>query len=171
MDLNQFDKFIKQVNEVCCCATPGYNGALTPVYAKSVGLGGAVSISCTCNGCGNRGAIFETSSKYMYELGDATEISVAIQVAFIIAGCTHMTYYKILKHALGIEAVSWSTFYSTIKRMYPVLKEMVDKTLYSLSLHLLSFCHTHTHFFFSHSLLSCSDLLWQKRAKREQHST
>ena len=63
----------------------------------------------------------------MYELGDATEISVAIQVAFIIAGCTHMTYYKVLKHALGIEAVSWSTFNSTIKRMYPVVKEMVDK--------------------------------------------
>ena len=63
----------------------------------------------------------------MYELGSTTEISVAIQVAFIIAGCTHMTYYKVLKHALGIEAVSWSAFYSTIKRMYPVVKEMVDK--------------------------------------------
>ena len=38
-----------------------------------------------------------------------------------------MTYYKVLKHALGIEAVSWSTFYLTIKRMYPVVKKMVDK--------------------------------------------
>ena len=53
MDLNQFDKFIKQVNEISCCATPGCKGALTPVYVRSVGLGGAVSISCTCNGCGN----------------------------------------------------------------------------------------------------------------------
>ena len=40
----QSDKFIKQVNEVRCCATPGCKGALTPVYMKSVGLGGAVSI-------------------------------------------------------------------------------------------------------------------------------
>ena len=126
MDLNQFDKFIKQVNEIRCCATPGCKGALTPVYVRSVGLGGAVSISCTCNGCGNQGVIFETS-KYMYELGSATEISVAIQVAFVIAGCTHTTYYKVLKHALGIEAVSWPTFHSTIKRMYPVVKEMVDE--------------------------------------------
>ena len=93
---------------------------------RSVGLGGTVSISCTCNGCGNRGAIFETSSKY--ELGSATEISVAIQVAFIIAGCTHTTYYKVLKHALGIEAVNWTTFQSTIERMYSVVKEMVDQT-------------------------------------------
>ena len=73
---------------------------------KSVGLGGAVSISLTCNGCGNQGVIFETSSKYnMYGLGSSTEISIAIQVAFIIASCTHTTYYKVLKHALGIEAV------------------------------------------------------------------
>ena len=115
MDLNQFDKFIKQVNEVCCCATPGCKGALTPVYVKSVGLGGAVSISCTCSGCGNRGVMFETSAKYA--LGSATEISIGIQVAFIIGGCTYTTYYKVLKHAFGIEAVSWPTFQSTIKRI------------------------------------------------------
>ena len=51
---------------------------------RSVGLGGAVSISCTCNGCGNQDVIFETS-KYMYELGSATEISVTIQVALILS--------------------------------------------------------------------------------------
>ena len=59
MDLNQFDQFIKQVNEIRCCATPGCKGALTLVCVRSVGLGGAVSISCTCNGCGNQGAIFD----------------------------------------------------------------------------------------------------------------
>ena len=35
-----------------------------------------------------------------------------------------MTYYKVLKHALGIKAVSWPTFQSTID---PVVKDMVDK--------------------------------------------
>ena len=102
MDLNQFDKLIN--SEIQCCATPGCKGALTLVYVRSVGQGGAVSIICTCNGCGNRGAILETSSKY--NLGSATEISIAIKVAFIVAGCTHTTYYIVLKHALGIEAVS-----------------------------------------------------------------
>ena len=69
--------------------------------------------------------MFETSAKY--ELGNATEISIATQVAFIIAGCTHVTYYKTLKHVLGIEAVCLPTFQLTIERMYPVVKEMVDK--------------------------------------------
>ena len=48
-------------------------------------------------------------------------------MAFIIAGCTPVTYYEVLKHALGIEGVSWPMFDSTIKRMYPIVKEMVDK--------------------------------------------
>ena len=125
MDLNQLDKFIKQVNQIRCCATPGCKGALCPVHVKSVGLGGAISNTYACNGCASQWALFKTSSKY--ELGGGTEICVAAQVAFIISGCTHVTYYKVLKHALGIEAVSWSTFQSTIKRMYPVVKEMVDK--------------------------------------------
>ena len=49
-----------------------------------------------------------------------------MQVAFIIAGCTHMTYYKVLQQALGLDAVSFHTFQSTIERMYPVVKSMVD---------------------------------------------
>ena len=85
---------------------------------KSLGLGGAISITYACNGCASQWALFKTSK---YELGCATEISIAVQVAFIIAGCTHVTYYKVLKHALGIEGVSWP-FDSTIKRMYPIVK-------------------------------------------------
>ena len=88
-------------------------------------LGGALSITYACNGCASQWALFETSFKY--ELGCAAEISIAMQVAFIIAGCTHMTYYKVLNHALGIEGVSWPMLDSTIKIMYPIVKEMVDK--------------------------------------------
>ena len=99
MDLNQLDKFIKQVNQIRYCATPGCKGALSPI---SLGLGGAVSDTYACNGCASQWALFETSSKY--ELGTTTEIGIATQVAFIyiIAGCTHITYCKVLKHALGI---------------------------------------------------------------------
>ena len=92
---------------------------------KSVGLGGALTICYVCNGYASQWAVFETLAKY--ELGNATEISIATQVAFIIAGCTHATYYKTLKHTLGIEAVCLPTFQSTIERMYRVVKEMVDK--------------------------------------------
>ena len=69
--------------------------------------------------------LFETSSKY--ELTNTSEISVAVQVAFIVAGCTHATYWKTLKHALGIDAVHMSAFLFTIERMYPVVNQMVDK--------------------------------------------
>ena len=125
MDLAQLDKFIEQLNRIRSCVTPGCMGELTPVKVSSVGLGGAVSIKYNCNGCAHQEALFETSSKY--ELHNTSDISVAVQVAFIVAGCTHTTYYKTLKHALGIDAVHWTAFQSTIKRMYPVVQEMVDR--------------------------------------------
>ena len=125
MDLTQLDKFIKQVNEVCVCATPGCKGKLTPIRVKSMGQDGAVSINYVCSDCGSQMALFEPSAKN--ELGDSNKVSIAAQVAFLVAGCTHATYYKILKHALGMEAVQWEAFQSTIKRMYPIVKEMVDE--------------------------------------------
>ena len=52
---------------------------------------------------------------------------MCVQVAFILAGSTHATYYKTLCHALGMDAVSMVPFLDTIKRMYPVVKEMLDE--------------------------------------------
>ena len=92
---------------------------------STIGLGGAVSIKYNCNGCCKHEAHFETSSKN--GLYNTSDISMSVQVAFIVAGCTHTTYYKTLKHALGIDAVQWTTFQSTIKRMFPVVQEMVDR--------------------------------------------
>lgn len=125
MDLSQLDKFMKQLNEVYVCATPGCGGKLTPVDVKTAGHGGSVSINYTCDGCVSQRVLFETSSKY--ELGSMSEVSIAVQVAFIIAGATHTTYYKTLKHALGIQAVEWYEFQSTIERMYPIVKAIVDE--------------------------------------------
>ena len=65
------------------------------------------------------------SSKY--KLGSTNKISIAVQVVFIISGCTHITYYKILKHVLGIDAVQWHDFYGTIAMLYLVVKLMVDR--------------------------------------------
>ena len=105
---------VGQVHEAVVCV-PGCEGKLTPVHVRSVGLGGTVSIGYNCTGCASQAAVFETSSKY--ELGDTTEVSMAMQVAFIIAGSTHTTYYKALKHTLGIDAVPWQNFQSTIRRL------------------------------------------------------
>ena len=53
-------------------------------------------------------------------------ISTCIQVGFICAGITHAVYYKTLKNALGIEAVSAPAFMDTIYSMYPIVKAMLD---------------------------------------------
>ena len=39
----------------------------------------------------------------------------------------HATYCKVLKLSLGLDAIRMDKFYSTITRMYPVVKEMVDE--------------------------------------------
>lgn len=49
MDLNQLDKFMKQLNQARVCATPGCQGDLVPVHVKSAGQGGAITIGYTCN--------------------------------------------------------------------------------------------------------------------------
>ena len=52
---------------------------------------------------------------------NTSEIGIALQIAFIVAGCTHSTYFKVMKHALGIEVFSMETFLSTIQRMFPIV--------------------------------------------------
>ena len=95
-----------------------------PVSVLGNALGGALSITYVCDGCRLKGARLDTS----YLEGNTTQISRAVQVAFILSGCTHATYYKTLRHALGINAVEPAAFMNTIKTMYPVVKTMVDET-------------------------------------------
>ena len=125
IDLLQLQRFIDAINASRGCRTPMCTGALVPVYVKSVGLGGALSISFSCDGCGLKHILFESSARY--ELENTSEIGVCVQVAFIVAGSTHATYAKTLKHALGISAVYGDTFYKTIKRMHPIVKAMLDE--------------------------------------------
>ena len=99
------------MNQIRACTTPSCKGNLVPEHVISTG---AISIKYTFNGCVCKTATFETCTKF--ELGRSCDISTAVQVAFIVAGCTHMTYYKVLKHVLGIGAVSWPTFQSTIEK-------------------------------------------------------
>ena len=55
-------------------------------------------------------ALIETSSKY--ELDCATEITVAAQVAFIIAGCMHVGILQSLDH--GLWTGLWTQLVTTI---------------------------------------------------------
>ena len=86
-----------------------YSGNLVPIRVETLGLGGAISINCLCNGCKCKGVVFNSS--YPYNMAPhINEIGMSVKLAFIIAGCTYATYYKTLQHALGTKAVSSSAF-------------------------------------------------------------
>ena len=125
MELSQLEKFVDSINRIRGCKTSKCDGNLVPICVKSVGLGGGISICFGCNGCRSKQAVFETYSKY--KPGGMNAISVSVQMAFIMAGCTHAVYAKTLSRALGIKAVSNTTFYQTIERMYPVVKDVLDR--------------------------------------------
>ena len=60
--------------------------------------------------------------------GGRNKVRMSVQVAFIVAGYTHVTYYRALKQALGIDTIYTNTFMSTIVKMYPVVKQMLYET-------------------------------------------
>ena len=68
-------------------------------------------------------SLFESCSNPTTGSLQQRNISMATQVAFISAGCTHATYKKVLD-ILGISAVS---FMSTIQKMHPVVEGMVTE--------------------------------------------
>ena len=103
---------------------PGCRGNLAPTSIKSKGLGGAISITYLCSGCVS-GAVFDSSAKHDPE--NTNEISLALRVAFVISGCMHSTYVRVLHHSLGMDACTEPVFQSTIRMLYPIVKEMVDE--------------------------------------------
>ena len=105
------------------CNTPGCRGNLTPISVKSKRLGGGISVSICCTGCAMQGAMFHTLISVP---GNTYVVSMCVQVAFIVAGCTHKVYSKILKNALGIDAFSEPVFMDTIYSMYLIVKSIID---------------------------------------------
>ena len=97
IELSHLGSFVSTVNQIRTCTTSGCKGNLAPVAVKCCGLGGAVTVRYSCDGCGLKGATFEAHSKCETVLAGSNTISVSLQVAFIIAGCTHTTYSTI-KH-------------------------------------------------------------------------
>ena len=59
-------------------------------------------------------ALFESFTGYENEPAYNNDISVSVQVAFILAGSTHTTYCKTLQKALGMKTVNANVFYVTI---------------------------------------------------------
>ena len=81
-------------------------------------LKGLEEVRYTCNGCASKDALFETSSNFQDHA--SSSISMCVQVAFIVAGCTHAAYHRTLTLALGIQAVCMKTFLKTIDSLHAV---------------------------------------------------
>ena len=124
-ETSQLQQLIDQVNMTSICHTPRCTGKLVPVNVKLVGLGGAAIVKFACTGCSDRNLAFHSSVNIA--LSKRTVVSLALQVAFVVAGCAHAQYSKVLKQCLGISSVSASTFYETIKLIHPVVYDMLTE--------------------------------------------
>ena len=67
------------------------------------------------------------SSSALCEASGQNVVRLALQVAFIAAGCSYAQYGKVLAHTLGMPAVSARHFYTTLELMYPHVQNMVDE--------------------------------------------
>ena len=90
--LSQIGVFVESINNIRGCKTPGYDGNLVPVDVKSTGMGQGLSVCFGCDGCKVKLALFESFTRYENEPAYNNDISVSVQVAFILAGSTHTTY-------------------------------------------------------------------------------
>ena len=122
IELSQSGNYINTVNKIRSCTTPGCKGNLAPVAVKCRGLGGAITVRYSCDGCNLKDARFEAHSKCETMLAGSNTISVSLQVVFIIAGNTHVTICKTLCHSLGID-----TFMCRICAMHSIVESMLDE--------------------------------------------
>ena len=63
IELSQLGSFISTVNQIRTYTMSGCKRSLAPVAVKCRGLGGAVTVRYSCDGCGLKGATFEAHSK------------------------------------------------------------------------------------------------------------
>ena len=104
-------------------------GQLIPAKVETVGLGGTINITFTCNGCQLRSVSFQGSA--MVEASRRTVVGLALAVAFIVSGHGYAKFNRTLNQCLGMQAISKNRFYEVIKLIYPhiheILTEMSDE--------------------------------------------
>ena len=81
----RLSQIVDSINKIRGCKTQGSDGNLVPVAVKSTRLGGGLSVFFGCDGCKVK---LESFTKYEHGPARNNDISVCVQVAFIVAGCT-----------------------------------------------------------------------------------
>ena len=121
---SQLEHLIDQVNNTSHCNTENCNGQLKPVSVQMAGFGGTVRINYDCTGCIERRLTFDSSAVTAH---DQPDLSLALQIGFVVAGCSYAQYHKVLAEALGMYAVSFGQFYKTLKILHPIVEDMLDE--------------------------------------------
>ena len=86
-------------------------GLLKPTSVKLTGLGGAVDIDYDCTGCSECRLTFSSSA--LCEASGQNVVRLALQVAFIAAGCSYVKrYWRILLVCQWSVLVSFTQLWS-----------------------------------------------------------
>ena len=96
---------------------------LVPTALEGKGLGGAVKVHIACNGCG-------VTPQYANSMVCLTQrrncFSLALGLWFFIWRHGYPLYHKILKLGLGIQTLTYGSFYNIIKVAHPFVKSILD---------------------------------------------
>ena len=92
--IGQMEEFIKVINQVRVCSTPGCEGKLSITKSITKGLGGSLKLTFACNVC-KVTCQFDSSKPRTGVKLRGSKIVLALQVAAVLSGC-HYTVSWVL---------------------------------------------------------------------------
>ena len=105
----QLERFLAEINNTSKCKAECCNGILVLKTLELAGNGG--DGTAFLGRCGTRDICLPCSN--MYKTSNQSELSMALQVAFLCSGANYALYERVLG-SLGMHAVSKEQFYRTI---------------------------------------------------------
>ena len=121
----QLESLISGINRTSRCRAPGCDGELRFKNVDLTGKGGDGKANFFCSGrCGTRDICLPFSE--YHERSKQTNVSFALQVAFISSGANYAQYETVLG-SMGMHPVSDYKFYETIQLMEGPTTELLDE--------------------------------------------
>ena len=117
-------KFVNQINSASLCYTDGCKGRLVPSAYFLKGKGGTAKLEFKCSGCNERKIVLNSSSSS--NAHGIPDLSLALRVASIAAGCRYATYDKMFR-CMAMNTVTSNHFHHTFELLYEPVKELLDE--------------------------------------------
>ena len=100
------------INKTSKCGTDSCKGILVPSSVEVMGLGGALRCRLKCTGCALRTMEFNSSTEVPGSR--RTQVTLAVEVATVLAGGGFAMYDRLFGQGLGLHTVSESNFSNNI---------------------------------------------------------